>query len=80
MKKSGENCIKIAMSVAKHTAEYVSNCSLEGILCARDFINGFYIYEYDFRLLEQFSFQYVSNFILRFRSLSGKLRMQRRDI
>jgi hypothetical protein len=80
MNKSEKNYIKIAMSVAKHTAEYASKCSLEGILCARDFINGFYIYEYAFYRFEQFSFQNVSNLILRFRSLSGKLRMQRRVI
>jgi hypothetical protein len=39
MNKSKKNYIKFAMPVAKHTAEYVSKCCLEGILSAWDFIN-----------------------------------------
>ena len=34
MNKSKKNYIKIAMPVAKHTAEYASKCCLEGILSA----------------------------------------------
>ena len=32
IKQKSENYIKIAMPVAKHTAEYASKCCLEGIL------------------------------------------------
>jgi hypothetical protein len=32
MNKSKKNYIKIAMPMAKHTAEYASKCCLEGIL------------------------------------------------
>jgi hypothetical protein len=34
MNKSKKNYIKIAMPMAKHKAEYVSKCCLEGILSA----------------------------------------------
>jgi hypothetical protein len=33
------------MPVAKHKAEYASNCCLEEILSAWDFIKGFYRYD-----------------------------------
>jgi hypothetical protein len=56
MNKSKKNYIKIAMPVAKRTAEYASKCCLEGILSARDFIKGFYRYEYVFWRLKQFFF------------------------
>jgi hypothetical protein len=34
MNKSKKNYIKIAMPVAKHTAEYASKCCLDGLLSA----------------------------------------------
>jgi len=46
--KYKKNYIKIAMPVAKHTAEYASKCCLEGILIALNFMKGFYRYEYAF--------------------------------
>ena len=76
MYKSKKNYIKFSMPVAKHTAEYAWKCCLEGILSAWDFIKGFYRYKYVFWRLKQFFF---SEFC-QFRSLSRKLRMQRREI
>jgi hypothetical protein len=80
MDKSKKNYIKFAMPVVKHTAEYVPKCCLEGILSAWDFIKGFYRYEHVFWGLKPFLFSEFFYFIIRFRSLSRKLRMQRRQI
>jgi hypothetical protein len=55
MNTSKKNYIKIAMPVAKHTAEYASKCCLKGILSAWDFIKGFYRYEYIYWRLKNFS-------------------------
>ena len=70
------------MPVVKHTAEYeyASECFLEGILSAWDFMKDFYRYEYVFWRLKQFFFSEFANFILRFRSLSRKTHAQKRDI
>jgi hypothetical protein len=77
---SKKNYIKFAIPVAKHTAEYVSKCYLEEILSVWDFIKGFYRYEYVFWRLNKNYFKNFANFILRFHSLSRKLRVQRREI
>jgi hypothetical protein len=63
MNKSKKNTyIKFSMPVAKRTAECASQCCLEGILNAWDFIKGFYSYEYVFWRLKQFFFPEFGQF------------------